>query len=114
MKGDVSGWQIEDSLAELEQLSSTAQLEIVGQTYQKLERVDPGTYIGKGKLDEIHTWLAELQFDLLVFDDEPHRGSNATSRNFSGSGADRTALILDISHSMPTPVRAPCRWSCTI
>ena len=97
MKGDVSGWQIEDSLAELEQLSSTAQLEIVGQTYQKLERVDPGTYVGKGKLDEIQTWLAELQFDLLVFDDELLPRQQRNIEEFLGVRVlDRTALILDI------------------
>ncbi len=72
-------------------------MEIVGQTYQKLERVDPGTYIGKGKLDEIHTWLAELQFDLLVFDDELSPRQQRNIEEFLGVRVlDRTALILDI------------------
>ena len=97
LKSDSSAWQIEDSLAELEQLAATAQLEVVGQTYQKLERIDPGTYIGKGKLDEIRTWLAELQFDLLVFDDELSPRQQRNIEEFLGVRVlDRTALILDI------------------
>ena len=97
LKSDHRAWEIEDSLAELEQLSSTAQLDVVGRTYQKLERIDPGTYIGKGKLEEIQTWLAELQFDLLVFDDELSPRQQRNIEDFLGVRVlDRTALILDI------------------
>jgi len=70
LKRDRSGWEVEDSLEELERLATTANLSVVGQTYQKLDHIDPATYIGKGKLEEIQVWLAELEFDLLVFDDE--------------------------------------------
>ena len=54
----------------MSQLAGTAQLEVVGQTYQRLERVDPATYLGKGKLEEIQTYRNELDFDVLTFDDE--------------------------------------------
>jgi len=97
LKGDSSEWKVEDSLEELNQLSSTAQLEVVGQTYQKLERIDPAIYIGKGKLEEVQTWLAALEFDLLVFDDELSPRQQRNIENTLGVRVlDRTSLILDI------------------
>jgi GTPase len=97
LKHDRSGWDVIDSLEELAQLSSTAHLDIVGQTYQRLDRIDPATYIGKGKLEEIQGYLVDLEFDLLVFDDEL---SPRQQRNIEETLAirvlDRTALILDI------------------
>jgi len=97
LKNEPSDWSVEDSLEELERLSATAQLEVVGQTYQKIARIDPATYIGKGKLEEIKIWLAELNFDLLVFDDElsPRQQRNL-ERILGVRVIDRTALILDI------------------
>jgi GTP-binding protein HflX len=97
LKDDSSSWKVEDSLEELEQLSSTAQLQVVGQTYQNLKRIDPATYIGKGKLEEIQTWLAALEFDLLVFDDELSPRQQRNIENTLGVRVlDRTSLILDI------------------
>ncbi len=97
LKHDHSGWDIEDSLEELSQLAGTAQLEVVGQTYQRLERVDPATYLGKGKLEEIQTYLNELDFDVLTFDDEllPRQQRNIEEA-LNVRVLDRSALILDI------------------
>lgn len=97
LKHEHSGWSIEDSLEELSQLAGTAQLEVVGQTYQRLERVDPATYVGKGKLEEIQTYLNELDFDVLTFDDEllPRQQRNIEEA-LDVRVLDRTALILDI------------------
>ena len=97
MKNEPDGWPVEDSLEELEQLSTTAQLEVIGQTYQKLNHIDSATYIGKGKLEEIEVWLAELDFDLLVFDDELSPRQQRNIEEVLGVRVlDRTALILDI------------------
>lgn len=97
LKNEPNGWPVEDSLEELEQLSITAQLEVVGQTYQKLNHIDPATYIGKGKLEEIEIWLAELDFDLLVFDDELSPRQQRNMEEILGVRVlDRTGLILDI------------------
>jgi len=97
IKHDRSGWDVVDSLEELIQLSNTARLDVVGQTYQRLDRIDPATYIGKGKLEEIQGYLVDLEFDLLVFDDElsPRQQRNI-EETLGIRVLDRTALILDI------------------
>jgi GTPase len=97
LKHEHSGWGIEDSLEELSQLAGTAQLEVVGQIYQRLERVDPATYVHKGKLEEIQTYLNELNFDVLTFDDEllPRQQRNIEEA-LGIRVLDRSALILDI------------------
>mgnify|MGYP000169884280 CR=1 FL=1 len=43
----------EKSLDELEELAQTAGAETVGRIIQNREQIHPGTYVGKGKLDEI-------------------------------------------------------------
>jgi len=97
LKNEPSDWPVEDSLEELKRLSATAQLEVIGQTCQKLTHVDPATYIGKGKVEEIKVWLAELDFDLLVFDDELSPSQQRNLEELLGVRIlDRTALILDI------------------
>ena len=42
-----------NSLDELEELAQTAGAETVGRIIQNREQIHPGTYVGKGKLDEI-------------------------------------------------------------
>lgn len=98
LKHEPSGWDAEESLEELAQLSVTANLAIVGQTFQRIERVDPATYIGRGKLEEIQTYHADLQFDVLVFDEalSPRQQRNIEEALQGVRVLDRTALILDI------------------
>lgn len=97
----VSGGQalfsVQESLAELAQLAATANLEVVGHGVQRLETINPATYIGSGKVEEIQQLQHDLGFDLVIFDDEL---SPAQLRNLEESIEakilDRTALILDI------------------
>ncbi|MBC7238132.1 MAG: GTPase HflX, partial [Chloroflexi bacterium] len=90
-------FDVEDSLEELSRLAETAGLQVVGQDWQNLEKINPGTYIGSGKVQEIKALSAELGFDLVIFDDEL---SPAQLRNLEQQTElqilDRTALILDI------------------
>lgn len=51
------GDDTEESLQELAELAKTAGAEVVGTVIQKRERIHPGTYVGKGKIDEIRTLL---------------------------------------------------------
>jgi GTP-binding protein HflX len=60
LKNERGGWSVEDSLAELAQLARTAGVEVGGQTYQKLDAVNPATYIGKGKVEEVRALKEEL------------------------------------------------------
>ena len=43
---------MEDSLSELSELATTAGAETVGCVIQNREQVHPGTYVGKGKIEE--------------------------------------------------------------
>lgn len=90
-------WNIQDSLEELARLAETAGVEIVGSVVQKLPHAVPGTYMGSGKLDEIKELREELEYDLIIVNDEL---SPAQLRNLEKlldvKIIDRTALILDV------------------
>ncbi len=91
---------IEDSLDELAQLARTAGLDVVGRAVQHIDRINPATLIGKGKLNEIIATRADAPFDVLIFDEElrPNQ-QREIEQAFGGDDIkvlDRTALILDI------------------
>ena len=87
----------ERSLDELSLLTDTAGSEPVGQELVKRERIDPATYIGSGKAEELASLTTALDIDVVVFD---HPLSPAQQRNlqavFHCDVVDREALILDI------------------
>lgn len=87
----------EDSLDELEQLADTAGAVTVGKLVQNLDRINPATYIGKGKLDELKLAIFELDATGVICDDEL---SPAQLKNLENEleikVMDRTLLILDI------------------
>ncbi len=86
-----------ESLDELAELATTAGGEVVGEGVQKVESVNPATYIGKGKAEEFAKFCKQQNVDTVIFDDEL---SAAQTRNlekfFEVKILDRTALILDI------------------
>ncbi len=97
MRGRAVQWSMEDSLAELAQLSRTAGLEVVGQAQQYLRGLNPTYYIGKGKVEELSLRRRELGYDLVVFDDELSPGQlRNLERTLDVVVLDRTSLILDI------------------
>jgi GTP-binding protein HflX len=85
------------SLDELELLVDTAGADVLGRVVQRRQSPDPGTYIGKGKADEIRELSESIDSDTVVFDDElsPAQQFNL-ERIFGRSALDRTAVILDI------------------
>lgn len=91
------GSDMESSLDELEELVNTAGAQAVGRVIQSREQIHPGTYVGKGKLDEIKELLWETQATGIVCDDEL---SPAQLRNMEmeldTKIMDRTLIILDI------------------
>lgn len=91
------GDDTEESLQELEELANTAGAETVGMLIQKREQVHPGTYIGKGKIEELRGLAAELAATGVICDDEL---SPAQLRNLEQEldlkVMDRTLIILDI------------------
>lgn len=100
LKKKPNAFAIEDSMNELERLAETDGLSVVGQAIQKVERLNPATMIGKGKLHEIVEQREELQYDVLIFNDELAPNQQREIENaFDGADIkvlDRTALILDI------------------
>lgn len=93
-KSDVS---LEDSLAELKELSHAAGIETVYTISQRKNRIESGTYLGSGKIDEIKALAARFGADILLVDDEL---SGIQIRNLETALdmeiIDRTSLILDI------------------
>jgi GTP-binding protein HflX len=88
---------VEDSLEELAALADTAGLEVKGGTYQRLEAINPGTFIGTGKIEELQSYRDELEIDTFIFDDElSPRQQRELEKSLKVKVIDRTALILDI------------------
>ncbi len=70
IKGSNEYMSIEDSLQELELLSKTAGLEVVGIESQTLSRPNPATFIGSGKVIEVKMLAESLKADVILFDTE--------------------------------------------
>lgn len=85
------------SLDELKDLASTAGAETVGTVIQSRDQVHPGTYVGKGKIDEIKDLLWELNATGIICDDElsPVQMKNLQDE-LDTKVMDRTLVILDI------------------
>jgi len=95
---NVSGQEeTEASLRELAELAYTADAQVVGTVIQAREQIHPGTYVGKGKIEEIKDLLWELDATGLICDDEL---SPAQMKNLQDEldvkVMDRTLVILDI------------------
>lgn len=88
---------VEESLDELEELVRTAGAATVGRLIQKREAIHPGTYVGKGKIEELRELIYELHATGIVCDDElsPAQLNNLESE-LDCKVIDRTLLILDI------------------
>ena len=93
--GDGDGARV--SLKELEELASTAGAVTVGTVIQNRENIHPGTYLGKGKLEELKEMIWERQATGIICDDEL---SPAQLKNLEDiletKVMDRTMVILDI------------------
>ena len=91
------------SLDELEELVETAGAVTVDKMIQNRERIHPGTYLGKGKIEEVKERVWELNATGIVCDDEL---SPAQLRNLEDAldtkVMDRTMVILDIFASRAT------------
>ena len=85
------------SLDELEELAATAGAVTVGKVIQNREAVHPGTYIGKGKIEEVAALLAAYDANGVICDDELSPAQmNNLERELDCKVMDRTLLILDI------------------
>jgi GTP-binding protein HflX len=88
---------LEEYLEELRFLAVTAGAKPLRRFIQKLDRPDPRTFIGAGKLQEIKDYVKEHEVDIVIFDDElsPSQLRNL-EKSLEVKILDRNNLILDI------------------
>lgn len=90
--------KLREYLDELEFLTFTAGGQVVKRFSQKMERPNPKTFVGTGKIEEIHLFVKENDISTLIFDDElsPSQQKNISKIIVECKILDRTHLILDI------------------
>jgi len=89
--------KLREYLDELEFLTFTAGGQVVKRFWQKMDKPNPKTFLGTGKIDEINLYVKENEISTVIFDDEltPSQQKNI-SRIIDCKILDRTNLILDI------------------
>ena len=89
--------KLNEYLDELDFLTFTAGGQVIKRFSQKLERPNPKTFLGTGKMDEISYYIKENNVSTVIFDDElsPSQQKNI-SKILDCKILDRTNLILDI------------------
>jgi GTP-binding protein HflX len=99
--------QTREYLDELEFLALTSGAETVKRFWQNLPHPDHKTYLGKGKLEEVANYVANVGVDLVIIDDEI---SPSQQRNIEKivkcKVLDRSMLILDIFAQRARTVQA--------
>jgi GTP-binding protein HflX len=94
-----NSWTIDDSLDELQRLSETAGLEVLGREYQTMQHPSASSFIGQGKLQELAATVSSMRITTVVFDDELSPGQSRNIQKVLGGDVqviDRTMLILFI------------------
>ena len=90
-------WEVQESLAELAQLTASAGAVVVGNLSQDGPSRSPRLYLGKGKVEELRAFGRDRRADVVIADDNL---SPAQERDLSKALGlkviDRRALILDI------------------
>ncbi|OYU84629.1 MAG: GTPase HflX [Flavobacterium sp. BFFFF2] len=89
--------KLSEYLDELEFLTQTAGGSVVNRFWQRLERPNPKTFLGTGKIEQIRDYIAENNISTAIFDDEltPSQQKNL-NKELNCKVLDRTNLILDI------------------
>jgi GTP-binding protein HflX len=89
--------KLNEYLDELEFLTYTAGGQVVKRFSQKMDKPNPKTFVGTGKLEEIKYYIKDNDIKTVIFDDEltPAQQKNIT-RELDCKVLDRTNLILDI------------------
>ena len=89
---------VKEHLDELELLAKTAGAKIIGRITQKLSKINPATFIGKGKANQLIFQAKELKAKIIIFDQElsPAQIKNYHKLTSKIKVLDRSGLILDI------------------
>ncbi|WP_146521082.1 GTPase HflX [Stieleria varia] len=94
----LSGQEVpDDPLEELHGLATTAGTQVVGELIQRRSSAEHGTYLGKGKVEEMRLLVERHSADVVIFDNELTPGQIRNLEKAVGAKVlDRTELILDI------------------
>ncbi len=94
---DTGEFDVDSSLRELTELAKTAGAEVICEMTQKREAPEVGTYLGKGKLEELADFCENEKPDLIIIDGELTPAQQKNIEHFTDVRViDRTTLILDI------------------
>ncbi len=93
-----SGTDKENKLNEILQLTLSAGAKPQGYEFVKINSINPSTYIGSGKAEQLKEKIQELECNLVIFDGElsPSKTLNLSAALGDVKVVDRTTLILDI------------------
>lgn len=96
-----------DPLGELRALAETAGATVVGELVQKRQKIEAGTYLGTGKLEELKLMCQELDAGIVIFDNDlaPSQIGNI-EEIVERKVLDRSELILDIFAGRATTYEA--------
>ena len=88
---------LEEYLNELSFLTFTAGGEVVKKITQKMDSPDPKLFLGKGKMEELASYIKRMEINSVIFDDELTPAQQLNIEKFLKCKiVDRTGLILDI------------------
>ena len=88
---------LEEYLNELSFLTFTAGGEVVKKITQKMDSPDPKLFLGKGKMEELASYIKRMEINSVIFDDELTPAQQLNIGKFLKCKiVDRTGLILDI------------------
>ena len=89
---------IKEHLDELELLAETAGAKVIGRVTQKISKINPATFLGKGKATQLITKAKEIKAKIIIFDQEltPAQIKNYHKLTKKVKVIDRSGLILDI------------------
>ncbi len=86
-----------DDLAELTALAESAGAVVVDRIQQKIRRINPSTYVGKGKAEQLRGRVKRFGGDVVIFDNDLSPGQIRELEDIVGVKVlDRSELILDI------------------
>src|SRR5437867_13059426 len=100
------------ALDELRELATSAGARIIDEVIQHRDRPDPATFIGKGKVEELHEEVVVEGVDVVIFDDElsPGQAKNLEEA-LDTKVVDRTALSWISSRGVREVKKASFRSS---
>jgi GTP-binding protein HflX len=86
-----------NDLAELTALAETAGAVVVDRFQQKIRKINPSTYIGKGKAEQLQSRVKRFKAEVIIFDNDLSPGQIRELEEITEAKViDRSELILDI------------------